>query len=111
MPRYEHPDASFDVPRDWEDRSVVAFAAPAKPGQTVSNLVMSRDALPPGDDVRRYGDRQLVEMAKRLDGFELHARQELTLGGQPTLELRFGWQGPQGSISGSCSPPAAGRRC
>ena len=33
MPRYEHPDVSFDVPRDWEDRSVAAFSAPIPAGK------------------------------------------------------------------------------
>lgn len=99
MPRYEHPDARFDVPRDWDDRTVVAFAAPEKPGQaTNANLVMTRDKLAPGEDVRRYGDRQLVELARRLDGFQLHDRQETTISGQPAMELRFGWMGQSGPL-------------
>ncbi|AUX38454.1 MULTISPECIES: DcrB-related protein [Sorangium] len=99
MPRYEHTEVSFDVPRDWEDRSVVVFAAPAKPGQgMISNLVMTRDTLAAGEDIRRYGDRQLVEMAQRLDGFQLYARQEITLGGQPAVEIRFAWRGQSGPI-------------
>ncbi|WP_437647137.1 DcrB-related protein [Sorangium sp. So ce362] len=99
MPRVENTDVSFDVPRDWEDRSVVAFSAPAKPGQGMAaNLVMTRDTLAAGEDIRRYGDRQLVEIARRLDGFQLHARQEITLGGQPALELRFVWRGQSGPL-------------
>lgn len=99
MPRFEHTDASFDVPRDWEDRSVVAFAAPVKPGQpAATNLVMTRDQLAPGEDIVRYGDRQLVELAKRLEGFQLQSRQEISIGGHPALELRFDWRGQLGPL-------------
>jgi len=99
MPRFENKDVTFDVPRDWEDRSVTAFAVPAKPGQqTAANLVMTRDTLAPGEDIRRYGDRQLVELAKRLEGFVFHGRHEITLDGQPALELRFGWGGQSGPL-------------
>jgi hypothetical protein len=99
MPRYEHSDVSFDVPRDWEDRSIVAFAAPSKPGQTTAaNVVMTRDSLAPHEDIRGYGDRQLVELAKRLENFHLHQRQEITLGGLPAVELRFAWKGQNGPL-------------
>ncbi|AUX27741.1 uncharacterized protein SOCEGT47_083390 [Sorangium cellulosum] len=99
MPRYEHSDVSFDVPRDWEDRSVVAFSAPARAAQAMAaNLVMTRDTLAAGEDIRRYGDRQLVEVARRLDGFQLHARQEIAVDGQPALELRFAWRGQGGPL-------------
>lgn len=99
MPRFEHADVSFDVPRDWEDRSVVAFAAPVKAGQpAASNLVMTRDTLAPGEDIVRYGDRQLVELAKRLEGFQLQSRQEISVGGQKALELRFDWRGQLGPL-------------
>ncbi len=99
MPRYENADVSFDVPRDWEDRSVVVFAVPARPGQAMAaNLVMTRDTLAANEDIFRYGDRQLVEIVKRLDGFQLLGRQEITLGGQPALELRFAWRGQSGPL-------------
>ncbi|XXX73939.1 DcrB-related protein [Sorangium sp. So ce134] len=99
MPRYENSDVSFDVPRDWEDRSVVAFAAPPEPGQTAAaSVVMTRDALAAGEDFRRYGDRQLLELAKRLEGFQLLARHERAIGDRPGLELRFAWRGQSGPL-------------
>ena len=52
MPRYEHPDVSFDVPRDWEDRSVAAFSAPLSPGKKSGpNVVLTRDKLEPGENL------------------------------------------------------------
>ncbi|WP_437980741.1 DcrB-related protein [Sorangium sp. So ce117] len=99
MPRYENSDVSFDVPRDWEDRSIVAFAASPEPGQaSTASVVMTRDALAAGEDLRKYGDRQLMELAKRLEGFQLLARHERAVGDRPGLELRFAWRGQSGPL-------------
>jgi hypothetical protein len=90
--RYEGKDVAFDLPRDWEDKTVVAFSAPGRAG-VAPNVVVTRDALADVETLRAYADRQLVELAKRLDGFDLHERRELNLGGHAAIELMFGWQG------------------
>ena len=55
MSRYESRDVHFDIPRHWEDRTMVAFAAPPRPGQTTApNVVMTRDLLAPGG-IARFG--------------------------------------------------------
>ncbi|HZF53167.1 MAG TPA: DcrB-related protein, partial [Polyangiaceae bacterium] len=94
MSRYDSRDLAFDVPRHWEDKTLVAFSAPARPGQaTAPNLVMTRDMLGPSDTLDGYADRQLSELSKRLQEFELVGRRERTLGGQPAEELHFEWLG------------------
>jgi hypothetical protein len=99
MPRYEHPDISFDVPPDWEDRSVAAFSAPIAPGQkTGPNVVLTRDKLLPGEDIGAYADRQLAELARRLDKYDLRKREEITFGGLPAVEARFSWKGGGGPV-------------
>lgn len=99
MPRHDQRDISFDVPRHWEDKTIVAYAAPAAVGQAVAaNVVMTRDALQEGESLARYADRQLAEMAKRLDGFELVRRDELTLGGAQAVAIRFGSRGSAGPL-------------
>jgi hypothetical protein len=90
--RYEGKDVAFDLPRDWEDKTVVAFSSPAR-GGVAPNVVVTHDALAEGETLRVYADRQLVELAKRLDAFDLHERRELNLGGHAAIELAFGWQG------------------
>jgi hypothetical protein len=99
MSRYESRDVTFDVPRHWDDRTLVAFAAPAKPGQaTAPNVVMTRDTLGPEETIQSYADKQLAELSKRLEGFELEERKEQTFGGQPGVELHFTWQGSAGKL-------------
>ncbi len=99
MSRYESRDVVFDVPRHWEDRTLVAFAAPPRPGQsTAPNVVMTRDTLGPEETIQSYADKQLAELSKRLEGFELDERKELSFGGQPGVELRFSWIGSAGKL-------------
>ncbi|MDI3284287.1 DUF1795 domain-containing protein [Polyangium sp. 15x6] len=99
MSRYESRDVSFDVPRHWEDRTMVAFAATPRPGQsTAPNVVMTRDVLSPEETLVSYADKQLAELGKRLEGFELKDRKERTLGGQPGIELHFTWRAQSGEL-------------
>jgi hypothetical protein len=90
MPRHNQGNVSFDVPRHWEDKTIVAFAAPARPGQSTSaSFVMTRDALGDADTLATYADRQLAELAQRVDGFELLDKQEATIAGARAFSLRF----------------------
>jgi hypothetical protein len=99
MSRYESRDITFDVPRHWEDRTMVAFAAPPRPGQaTAPNVVMTRDLLGPEETLASYADKQLAELSKRLERFELLDKKERTLGGQAAIELHFSWAGSAGEL-------------
>ncbi len=99
MPRHEQPDVSFDVPRHWDDKTLVAYAAPASEGRaTAANLVMTRDVLGERETLGDYADRQLSELAKRLEGFELVRREETTLSGVPAIALRFASRAPAGPL-------------
>ena len=99
MPRHEQRDITFDVPRHWDDKTIVAYAAPTRAGQEIAaNLVMTRDALRDGETLAQYADRQLAEMAKRMDGFELIRRDELTIGGAHAVAVRFASRGSGGPL-------------
>ncbi len=111
MPRYEHPDVSFDVPRDWEDRSVAAFSAPVAPGKTAGpNVVLTRDKLEPGENLASYADRNLVELAQRLEKFTLQKRSDITVSELPAIELRFTWKGNSGLVDQRLVMCATGKR-
>src|SRR5262245_10231868 len=111
MARYEHPEVCFDVPGEWTDRTVVAFAAPVKPGQaTASNIVMTRDQLAPSETLRSYADKQLAELARRLDGFKLGYREERTVSGVDAVEIRFTWKGNSGPLDQRLLMLATGKR-
>lgn len=90
MPRYEQRDVSFDVPRHWDDKTLVAYAAPKRPGESSSaSLVMTRDAMRNGETLKQYAERQLADLAQRMDAFELLGTETGTLGGLASVTLRF----------------------
>ena len=99
MARHEQKDVTFDVPQGWEDRTVVAYASPKSADKTaITNFVMTRDTLSPGETMQTYADRQLAEIAKRLPAFELLDSVEVRLGGVPASQLLFCWDGANGPL-------------
>lgn len=96
MARYQGADATFDVPNDWEDKSIVAFSAPPKPSTLVPNVVLTKDKLKPNESLEQYVDRTIVEMAKQLAAFKLLSKEERALGPERGLEIQFTWNGSAG---------------
>jgi hypothetical protein len=99
MPRYEHPDLSFHVADGWHDRTITAFSAPEKPGQKIApNVVVTRDPVTEGEPLTAYADRQVIELAKRLDHFHLLRRQERLHNGSPVVDFAFTWKASAGTF-------------
>lgn len=96
MARYQGADLSFDVPNDWEDKSIVAFSAPAKPGAIVPNVTLTRDKMKPEETLDAYCDRTVVDMVKNLGGFQLIAKDARDLSGHKAVEIIFSWHGTGG---------------
>lgn len=99
MAKYNGRDVSFEIPNDWQDRTIAAFAAPLQPKQTIApNFVVTRDVVPEREPSSTYADKQLVELAKRLEAFNLSERLESFVGGLPAVVLIFTWRGANGTI-------------
>jgi hypothetical protein len=97
--KYSGRDVVFDVPDDWHDRTIAAFAAPLKPKQMIApNFVLTRDVVPETEPSSAYADKQLVELAKRLEAFNLSERRDSMVGGLPAVDLIFTWRGSNGVI-------------
>ena len=99
MARHQDPRVSFDVPRDWEDRSVVAYAAPDGPrGASGANLVLTRDKLREDEELAAYAGRHTLALAQRLDGFVLEAHNTVELDGRPAVSVSFASNGAGGEL-------------
>jgi hypothetical protein len=99
MAIYASPDLQFAYPPDWQDRSVVAFAAPPDPSwKLIPNFVVTRDVAADGETIFAYADRQLVMMAQQLNGFSLVRRSAITLGGHESVEMVISWHSGQGVV-------------
>ncbi len=91
MPRHEDATVSFDVPRMWEDRTIVAYRAPsdADADAVAPNVVVTREQLPPDADFGTFVENQVDEVARQLDGFVLHGSRELQVDELPALSVGF----------------------
>ncbi len=99
MPKINSRDICMDVPDDWQDRTIVAFSAPLKPKQTVApNIVVTRDSIGVTEPASSYADKQLVELARRLEAFNLSSKRDTLLGGLAAVELVFTWRGGTGIL-------------
>jgi hypothetical protein len=99
MTQYEGKDLTFEVPDEWEDRSVVAYSAPtSRANPNAPNVVVTRDKLGNGEDAAKYANRQIGDLAKQLTGFRLLEQRDVVLGGVPAKELVFSWLGSRGRI-------------
>ena len=96
MARYQGSDVAFDVQNDWDDKTVVAFSAPPKPGAIAPNVVLTRDKLKPDEKLEQYCDRTIVDMVKNLAAFQLLGKDARDVDGTPAFEIRFTWSGSAG---------------
>jgi hypothetical protein len=88
--RYEDKDIAIEVPDHWDDRSVIAFAAPMDDKTPIMpNVVITRENPKPGEDLDTYANRQLVQNARTLNKFKLLTHAKITLGGAPAVEIGF----------------------
>jgi hypothetical protein len=100
MARHSDPLVSFAVPRDWENKTIIAYTAAPKPGAEVAaNIVMTRDRLREDEDFNDYVDRHVEELAKRIDGFTMRGDAELEVGSRPALSLSFTSNSRDGSLA------------
>lgn len=100
MARYEDQLVSFETPSDWNDKSLVTFSAPAASSAIAPNIVMTKDRLaPPVRDLESYADRQLVLLARQLEGLDIEERTRSKISGCDAIALRFSWKGPAGVIA------------
>ena len=85
--RFQIADFTFDAPDDWEDRSIITFAAPVTDGGFAPNLVVTREKVGAGVSVEEYAGRQFDIARGETGGLRLIARQNATLGGRPCVEI------------------------
>jgi hypothetical protein len=71
---------------------------------------MTRDQLAPSETIRSYADKQLAELARRLDGFKLGYREERSVSGADAVEIRFTWKGNSGPLDQRLLMLATGKR-
>lgn len=100
MTHYQDDSIEFDVPRDWSERTIVAYTAAARSDQdSAPNLVMTRQELAPEDTLLSYAERHVDQLAERMDVFDVIDFRECVIGGRPAVSLRVFTESTTGSFA------------
>lgn len=84
---YQMNEGRFVLPDGWNDQSVHLFLS----GNGEFSLVVSRQPVPPGQDLDAFATGQLNELRENLSRFHLLRRMETTLDSLPAVEAEFTW--------------------
>jgi hypothetical protein len=88
MAKYSDEFISFDLPRDWVDKSVIAYAAPQRDdGSSAGSVVMTREQF--GNDLKAFVERRLLAISGRSEGFVLRGHSEEELGGRASIVVDY----------------------
>lgn len=99
MNRHRVNGLSFDVPDEWDDRTIVAFTPKATARtKPAPSFVLTQDPMRIEDSLRSHVDRQLLELHGRMPGFALLHTKETTCGGSPAIALRYTWTSDAGAL-------------
>ncbi|MBV8522355.1 MAG: DcrB-related protein [Acetobacteraceae bacterium] len=91
-------DFSFDVPEGWTNRTIVAWSAPASSSPVPPNVVVAYDRPKLNEVLGEYVNRQLNDLGKTAQGFQLELRREITFNERAAIEIIFVWNAGPGSM-------------
>lgn len=85
--RYQANDFMIETPDDWEDRSIITFAAPNQVGEFAPNLVITREAIDLEMSVEEYAYRQFDIAQQEVAGLQIMTQENTTVNGRPAVEI------------------------
>ncbi len=85
--RYQANDFTIETPDEWEDRSIITFAAPRLIGEFAANLVITRELVDTETSIEEYAFRQFDIAQKEVAGLQIIAQENTTVGGRPAVEI------------------------
>ena len=85
--RYQANDFTIETPDEWEDRSIITFAAPSQIGEFAANLVITRELVDIETSIEEYAYRQFDIAQKEVAGLQIVTQENTTVGGKPAVEI------------------------
>ena len=84
---YRANDYTIETPDEWEDRSIITFAAPSQIGEFAPNVVITRETVDVTMSVEEYAYRQFDIAQREVNGLQIVSQQNATLGNRPAVEI------------------------
>lgn len=89
--RYVASGLSFDVAESWVERTVVVWSAPPGSSPVPPNFAVAYDRPKVDEALEAYVDRQITELTRTAQGFELDLNRKMEFAGRPSIEIIFRW--------------------
>ena len=99
MSRQAHRELSFEVPDDWEDKSISAFAPHHQEGKLGTSVTITREPNAGSRSLRAHVAQQLATVSRALADFDLRETRDATVGGLPAVISDFSFSGETGAIA------------
>ncbi len=78
---------TIETPDDWQDRSLITFAAPVSPNEFAPNVVITKEKIDGAMSVEEYSQNQFEITKNQIAGLKILKRENTTVGGKPALEI------------------------
>lgn len=85
--RYQASNFSIETPDDWQDRSIVSFAAPVAPNEFAPNIVITKEAVSGVVSAEDYAHRQFDIARGEIAGLKILKQENVFVGGKPAVEI------------------------
>lgn len=85
--RYQANDFTIETPDEWEDRSIITFAAPSLIGEFAANLVITRELVDTETSIEEYAYRQFDIAQQEVAGLQIVTHENTNVGGRPAVEI------------------------
>jgi hypothetical protein len=80
-------EAQFELPANWEDQSVLAFASPGEAPRNA--VVITKQLLPEGKTAEELVDFHVQSLSQKLRRFQLIGKAAVKVGELPAWDIRF----------------------
>lgn len=78
---------ALDVPDDWQDHSIISFAATVSPNEFAPNLVVTREPIDEDASIEDYANRQFAVTQAEVEGLKIVEQNNLTVDGKPAVQI------------------------
>ncbi len=85
--RYRANNFTIETPDDWQDRSIISFAAPVSPHEFAPNVVITKEKFDDEMSVEEYCGIQLNIAVNEIPGLKILKREDIKIGGKPAVEI------------------------
>lgn len=84
---YQTNKFALHIPDDWQDRSIITYAANYSPGEFSPNVVVTREPVPIDTSIEDYANFQFSITQAEVQGLQIINRENTMISGRPAVQI------------------------